>query len=291
MSYPQFKVEQIVVGQLDSVGRRITKIYTRRPPWFAIYEVDDGVWVHFADDAAEEEKQRKLLLPLAPLRYEIGSLLYRRPGRERYDVKVAEALILALSGEPVGAERTLAGAKAELEQELAAERAVQEARAALEVASKTTLAHMWYLGTAVVCGMILMGCLFVLSHWIYWDLRSSVSQNVWLAAKAGVIGAWLSVAIGVAGRTLPTAGKWYTIALDSMLRMTVGSVCGGLALLLVASGVFADKPFEMAGNTGWMAVFLLGTIAGFSERFVPDALSTYVAKISRTPKPTVPQTV
>jgi hypothetical protein len=56
-------LEDIKVGNLDSRGFPITRIYAVEPGEYAIYQADEVI-VHFADDRSKAQAQRKSILPI-----------------------------------------------------------------------------------------------------------------------------------------------------------------------------------------------------------------------------------
>src|SRR4249920_3911932 len=89
---------------LDAAGVRITSVYVRQAPHYAIYRTDERVMVHFADAEAEAKRQSATLAPLNPLRGDINGLIdgwrsskkARLQARaKRYDRRVADALGMA----------------------------------------------------------------------------------------------------------------------------------------------------------------------------------------------------
>ena len=117
-------VADIAVDAEDGLGQKITILYGRNGREFCVYGVEKRVMICFADDKAVNEKQRKDLSVLAPLRGEIDGLIDGwRDGTERslfgfaqssrllakaagYNRRVADALVLALEGD-VGTAGTL----------------------------------------------------------------------------------------------------------------------------------------------------------------------------------------
>jgi hypothetical protein len=116
-------------GKKDAMGQEIRCFYGRKPPKYAVYRVDRRVMIHFADDSKEEEKQRKKLASLAPIRGEIDGLVdgwrdgssHRFLGMDnkaklrskaiRYDRRVADALVVALEGDIAAAQVLLTKVK------------------------------------------------------------------------------------------------------------------------------------------------------------------------------------
>lgn len=95
---------------------------------------------------------------------------------------------------------------------------------------------------------------------------------------AGALGAFFSVATGLKDRTIKIDLNYFENLLDAALRITIGLIAGTVAGWLVFSGIL---PITVPGSTDaklWTAqttMFLLviGFLAGFLERLVPDLLA------------------
>src|SRR5689334_2058230 len=117
-------VADLVPDAWDALGFKIIAIYARKPPEYAVYRTMHRVLIHFADDPAISDEQRKSLAQLAPVRGEINGLIdgwrsapdrnrilgvrvrngpHRRSKAERYDRRTADALQVALEGDLTGA--------------------------------------------------------------------------------------------------------------------------------------------------------------------------------------------
>jgi hypothetical protein len=125
-------VADLVLDGPDTLGERILAFYGRRPPLYAVYSAGRRVTIHYADDAAEADKQRKAMAQLAPLRGEIDGLIdgwrdgsshsffgLENAGRlrskaDRYERRVGDALVLALEGDLPAATATLGAIKQDI---------------------------------------------------------------------------------------------------------------------------------------------------------------------------------
>jgi len=115
----------IVVDQFDALGQKVLYIYGRKAPVYAVYGANRRVMICYADASDKADEQRKQLSPLAPLRGEIDGLIDGwRDGRgrsllgtgisatlkakaDRYNRRVADALVVALEGDVVTAAQLL----------------------------------------------------------------------------------------------------------------------------------------------------------------------------------------
>ena len=82
--------------------------------------------------------------------------------------------------------------------------------------------------------MVLIGLLFVASRLYPFQEASS---DLWLAAKAGLIGAAFSIALAIRGRTVALDTKLLDNITDGTLRLLIGVISAGVLLLLFASGI------------------------------------------------------
>jgi hypothetical protein len=248
-------VQDVKVGYHDGRGVTVTRIYEYQPKQYAIYQAGE-VTVHFADDNDTRIIQRNCIFPLSAARAELNSLILGLPRREVFDQKLAYALHLALNG-------TLDGAKATLAE--AIDSALTQRQAA---------GRFQYLAWSYTVAAIMLGLLFLLSRYYRFDNPSS---NLWLAGKAGLVGAAFSIALAVRGRAAVALDiDPRTNIMDGTLRLVIGVISAGVLLLLLGSGVIptikiGDANFSGSGLT-WQLVIVIGFVAGFLERLVPDLL-------------------
>lgn len=94
-------------------------------------------------------------------------------------------------------------------------------------------------------------------------------------AKAGLIGAAFSIALAIRDRTVALDTELVANVTDGTLRLLIGVISAGV-LLLFASGIvpslkIGDADFK-SGALTWETVPVIGFVAGFLERLVPDLL-------------------
>jgi hypothetical protein len=211
--------------------------------------------VHFADDPEKEQAQRKAILPVSSARAEVNALVQGLPCREICDRQLAYALQLALDDNIDGAKGTVAAAKAFVLGKRAARGRFQYLK--------------WSYGSAAV----LIGLLFVASRFYPFQEASS---DLWLAAKAGLIGAAFSIALAIRSRTVALDTDLLDNVTDGTLRLLIGVISAGVLLLLLGCGILpslkiGDANFS-ASTLTWQMVLVIGFVGGFLERLVPDLL-------------------
>ena len=244
-----------------SALRRLFAFAQRHPPELP-YE-SEGVQAQLSCDPAKRKALRQQLLPLGTERAKLQALLRGWPRRQSYDSSIATALQLALSGE----------GKPEANQN--ALQALHDAKDSI-LTEREIAGRAQYVRYTLMLGMAALFLLFVAQQNIF-----QVSPNFWLGTQSGVIGAILSIAIGIRRRVvLPDIGRAGNMS-DSALRLLIGAVSGGTLVLLFSCGLI--PPLHTLGgdldaNSSIFAP-LLGIIAGFVEQLVPSLLDEQAARI------------
>jgi hypothetical protein len=283
---PAASVAQIRAGGLDFASNGIICVYAYHPPLYAVYRTETRVMVHFADDgspAGTAAKQRACLASLMPLRGQINSLIdgwHTPPHRwfrnkrphplrkraMRYDRRVADALVVALEGDGALAAALLSEVKNDI------------------ISERIAMARTDYLLVSLVLMLILTLILTPLLGVL--SLRGTDQARVieypqfmpiWTAVLGGSLGAFFSIAIGLKSRTVLIDLQNHQNMADAFLRMLIGAVAGGMLLCLLVSDLLtnflqADK-LKYGQDYNAFLVFVIGFLAGFFERLVPDLLS------------------
>ena len=247
-------LEDIRVGNVDGRGNRITLIYVAQVDEYAIYQAGE-VMVQYADDPGKAQVQRKSILPISALRAEVNALAEGSQCRNIADRQLAYGLQLALDGELDGAKATIVAAKTAI------------------LAKRAASGRFQYLKWSFATAALLTVLLFLASRLYPF---AAASSDLWLAAKAGLIGAVFSIALGIRGRTVALDTERLDNITDGALRLLIGIIAAGVLLLLFASGMapslkIGDAEFKPTAVT-WQMVLVIGFVAGFLERLVPDLL-------------------
>lgn len=256
------RVADIHIGKLDSRHVEITYVYAAKPDEYAIYYAGD-VQVQYADDPAVEKQQRLNMQPLAPVRAELNALLkgWREP--VAYYWKIAYGLQLALDGDSQAGKDALTAAKAQL------------------LLDRAAAGRLEYLAWAAGAGVVMMVMLGIASRLYPF---TQTADNLWLAAKAGLVGAAFSIALGIRSRSVGLDMDRVDNITDGVLRLGIGVISAGVLLLLIGSGVVPNVKVGDAtlsgGQMTWQMVLIVGFVAGFLERLVPDLLDKRVSTLA-----------
>ena len=281
---PAHTVADIVANGTDLAGNEIICVYSKVPPQYAVYLTRNRVAVQYADDTEKADEQRKHMVSLNALRTQIDGLVsgwrmsrmstYRLKAR-KYDARVAGALVLCLEGDGETPRTTLS----EIREDILAER--------------TSWGRFEYLiaaSLAAIAAIVLFFC--IQRQLLPFKLPSG---DLWLATRAGTVGAFFSIALAIRGRTVLTNLRRRDNVADAILRIAIGTIAAGVLLLLMQAGILPKLQIGEGTVSGetlvWQAVLVVGFLAGFSERLVPDLLakasnqdSTAAAKSDSSPE-------
>ncbi|MBV8522532.1 MAG: hypothetical protein JOY71_10495, partial [Acetobacteraceae bacterium] len=195
-------LKDIRIGNKDGRGIPITQIYAFQSDEYAIYQAGE-VMVHFADDQSKEQAQRKAILPISSARAEVNVLVQGLPCREICDRQIAYALQLALDDDSEGAKKTLEAAKV------------------FVLGKRAARGRFQYLKWSYGVAAILIGLLFLASRLHPFQ---QISSNLWLAGKAGLVGAAFSIALAIRGRTVALDTDLLDNVTDGTLRLLIGII-------------------------------------------------------------------
>ena len=261
-------------GGFDAAGHKIVCIYAKVSGEYAIYRSGMRMTIHYADDADLAARQRAAIVPLIPVRGEIGGLIngwqdndtYSVKARaERYNRRIADALVVTLEqferGAPIGL-ALLADIRGDI------------------VAHRKSIARFQYLAVASAFAVAVLLGLWVLNADWYHDNSTSTSE-IMNALGGGVVGSFFSVATGLRNRTVLTDLRWHDNISDALLRMLVGVISAILLITILNSDTIAIQVQALSNASSsaggpperWMPPFVIGVLAGFLERLVPDLLS------------------
>ncbi|MDO9712687.1 hypothetical protein [Paracraurococcus lichenis] len=256
-----FRVSGLALGQPDELGRTVEAIFARRAPYYAVYKVRRGpVAVQFADNDVtdiDHAAQRALIQSVSRLRIEYDALADRwiGGGGDPCHRELGLALVDALEGEP----------------DLAAFRMQQGIDRLKAIRLKSGRVQYAFF-TAIWCVVSLLALYLIAPHIIQFSLPA---DNVWLVAKAAVLGAAFSTAMNIRERKVAPDQDPISNLMDTGLRIATAVLGSGFLLIALGSGMISPLvmgDFKANTTATWQAVISLGFICGFLERLVPSLL-------------------
>jgi hypothetical protein len=117
------------------------------------------------------------------------------------------------------------------------------------------------------------------------------AHSLWLAVTTGALGAFFSISRGISDRSIRTDLQMLDNMIDAVVRVIIGAIAALVLAALLNSGLFAiDIAAQKLGGDGkspmpMLYTVIAGFLAGFSERLVPDLLSSATIKPTETPEP------
>jgi len=265
-------VADIKKGGRDHRGEKIEYLFYHRQS-FAIYRSGDKVMVHYADDEATAEQQTIAVAELVFLRGRLQFLMSGCSSEDanRYHCLIAEALRLCLDGR---------GA---------------ESKAMMEMLIDTMIEHRLQQGRDVhlistglmVLVIILSLCASAAGIWYLWGLAPvAAGCCLMLAIGSGAIGATMSTALALQARNGSAAVKSVNPrrnAIDGVARILIGVASAAALYLFLDSdvlGAIKIGDLILKPDIDWKKAMLVGFMAGFLERLVPDLLEKKFAAVT-----------
>ena len=249
-----FKVVEIQTGELDSTGARVAHVYAVKDDLYAIY-FSHRMMVHYADDRNKADEQRTEIAKIAKLRAHLEFLIRELECVEYYRYQLATALQLALDGKAEAAKEVIAQAVTNAEKERASRGRIQ------------------YLLYGFVTSLVFLG-LLVVGHQL--APSSTDAKLLWLAAIGGTIGAFFSASVSIHSHTVALDLYPKANIYDGILRILIGLIAAAALTLLLAAGILPELKMHEVAITGlhakWEAILMVGFIAGFLERLLPNLL-------------------
>jgi hypothetical protein len=265
------RIADIDAEQVDDAGNEIVCLYAKSPPDYAVYRNPQRVSVQFADDKAKARRQRMAIAGLNPLRGQISGLIdgwhtSTNPAKQsranRYDRRVADAMIMGLEGGVADALALLTEIRDDI------------------VAERRSIAQTDYLVWAAGVGILFISLLALVSSGWFDRIHHfpDFASTAWTGAAGGTIGAFFSIAIGLRSRTVLVDLQQWDNRRDAILRVAVGTIGGGILICLLLTKVvqftqISDKLLSGKPPEIMLTALVVGFLAGFSERAVPDLLS------------------
>jgi hypothetical protein len=108
-------------------------------------------------------------------------------------------------------------------------------------------------------------------------------SGLWLSTAAGLVGAALSIAQGIKDRAVELDIEPLTNIIDGILRLLIGMICALILFIFLRSGLLphltveaVDIAAHSADKVTWEVAIVIGFVAGFLERLVPDLIEKNV---------------
>jgi hypothetical protein len=142
------------------------------------------------------------------------------------------------------------------------------------------ISRTWFLeASSVCCVLIVLVALLVIVYIKHNSLDSTLELELALSGSAGALGALLSVFQRLSKTPLdPTAGRklhYY----EGTARVLTGVIAGWVSQFMVKLGLV----LSILADKGWAAIFIIGFIAGISERFLPTLIQHVETQASSHP--------
>lgn len=138
----------------------------------------------------------------------------------------------------------------------------------------------WYLATgaaSTIFILFVMCVLFLFREEI--SLSFGIKNiNLLISIIGGTIGAFMSITLRLGKSSIEADSGVYLHALESMSRITAGSIGGLLAGVLMKLGIVV--PALNTQDSTLLTLFAIGFVAGASERFIP----AFISKVEKEEK-------
>jgi hypothetical protein len=185
-------IDSLRKDHTDLAERVVSEIYYKAPPRYAIYRSAERVMVQYADAATLADKQRADMAPLNTLRSQIAGLVdgFDRSWfpsvadrGKRYNAQVAAALNQRLEGDMASPQLTLADIKAAI------------------LSERESWGRFQYLLSAFLTAFVICTVFWLVKD--HWFKPNHPTAGLWLAARAGTVGAFFSIASNISSGRLP----------------------------------------------------------------------------------------
>ncbi len=253
----------------DIRGEMIDLVFFKRPE-FAIYQSGGKILVQYADYNALAKEQIAKIAELLPLKDRLQYLVQNMDRPERCHWQIAESLRLGLCGQKDPAKNIMQGAIDDIN-------GTRVRKGRVSYLAVTLIFVTFIVSAAFIALMAIHG------SWID-QIEPSHKQDFLrldLAVASGAVGALFSCVWQLRARTVATDGDILSNAVDSVTRIVIGMV-SAVALLLVIISDFSSKiaPIVYDPSLNWKSVLVIGLLAGFVERLIPDLLEKKLAPIA-----------
>jgi hypothetical protein len=284
---PSFDLRDLKKDKQDNLGNTVRDILWRQKN-YAIYRTDKGVYVHFSDCPKEETDQRSRFTEICPelceLRYLTAQMrgwnwrpgFSGRPRLTLYDNNMAQALMLMMENKIDPAKHIAQQTLAMAVRRVTADNTIRYVRACLVCA-----------GVLITMGLVAFWALSRIGHPEATEWRPYLVGGMF-----GVAGAVFSIVTRLEAFRLKPCDESRMNYWMSAVRVLMGFM-SAIALLLFTDTLLSDMLGKLIGSGKhitdpigadtqrvlWQAVAMLGFVAGFAERLIPQIVRQTADKI------------
>jgi hypothetical protein len=272
----------------DNLGNTVKEILWRQTN-YAIYRSDKGVYVHFSDSKEEEKDQRKRFTEICPELCELRYLTAQMKGSNwrpsffgsrkhtLYDNNMAQALMLMMEGDKDSAKDIAHQTLAMAVRRVTADNTIRYVRTCL----------LWA-GALIVIGVMAFWAVNHIGH-----AGATALRPYLVGGMVGAAGAVFSIVTRLEAFELKPCDESRMNYWMSAVRVLMGCM-SAIALLLFADTLLGDMLGKLIGSGKhltdpigtdakdvvlWQAVAMLGFVAGFAERLIPNIVRQTADKI------------
>jgi hypothetical protein len=283
-----FPLRDLQKGKPDKLGNIVREIlWIERN--YAIYSSDKGIYVHFSDKAEMEKEQRKRFTEISPELCELRYLTAQMRGwnwwpwfsshrrHTLYEHNMAQALMLIIEDKDDPAAKRIAKETLEM--------------AVRRVTTENTIRYVRACLISAI-GVIALGTM------AFWALNhighpEALKWTPYLVGGMfGAVGAVFSIVTRVEAFRLQPCDESRMNYWMSAIRVLMG-VMSAIALLLLVDTLLVDVLSKLTGSPKhiiewiddpknvvfWQAMAVLGFVAGFAERLIPNLLRQTAGKM------------
>jgi hypothetical protein len=257
-------VRDIRKNQADCRGEKIDFVFFRRPD-YAVYRSGGKILVQYSDNEGTARSQIANTADLLPLRSRLQYLMKDMEAPSACHWQIAEALRLGLDGQREAAKSMMQAAIDDI--------------LARRMSKGRTLYLAWAgtVAASVSCAAGAAAVWFLLHR----DEFALGLGYLMMATGAGAMGSLLSAAQALRSRAIATDGDRISNAVDSTIRILIGVISAAVLYLILDSNLLAKFSLGTQAlpdrDMVWKVALLIGFVAGFLERLVPDLLENKLA--------------
>lgn len=283
--HASFPLADIRRGKEDKLGNKVQEIL-----WcgaeYIVYRSCLGVYVHFADCADTEARQRKAFNEICPELCELRFLTHEmhrkrkvrnflrwifrwsrkedgRPGASLFEHNIAQAIMLLMEDDPKPA------------------KAIAKAALAMAVVRSTNDNTIRYVRSSIVASLWAIPLAYFAIYPPAFLPDSEFASTCFIAALFGVLGAAFSVITRVQSFRMKPCQQSNMNYMMARTRIAIGLIAGLMLYLLLAQP-FGHAVINQTLLDDWKAIAVIGFVAGFAERLVPTVFQRTAAGLEES---------